>query len=257
MLTSEAKEAFLSTLPPALTRRGADSATVKQVAEAIRRDLKLAAAAGLLPAGAKFSVKLRHHTAIDVDLVAWTGRVLRPSYEEALMQHLAAQVEAGRARDLNIPAAQWDADELRRQLWQVDRRHVEPRLSDEVNDAVNLAEAIADRHNYDDSDAMTDYFNVGYYLDVDARELLASAERGIQLAIDPALRDLVERATAAAARLGAKCVRSVCGAGGVDGASAWELNALLKIDARAAGRPVAYSKFRRAWLPTNETAVAG
>lgn len=253
MMTREQIDAFLSTLPAALdTEHGYVAAKV--VAAAVRRDLDLAITAGVIPAGARFHVRSERKS-INVDLIAWVGSPLRAIYEEALMQHLATQVELGHKRDLNISAKLWDRDALHAQLRSYDRRHLDVRLSDAVNDAANLAEVIANRHNYDKSDTQTDYFDVGYYLSCDAHDLAADAERGIRLAIDPAFRDLSDRATAAADRLGEKCVRSICGNGGVAGCCEYSMEQLLRVDVRAAGRPVAYDKRRRAWLPHDEVSA--
>lgn len=57
------------------------------------------------------------------------------------------------------------------------------------------------------------------------------------------------RAHEAATRLGPKAVRSICGKLGVAHCSQWALESLLKLDARAGGKPVAYDKRRRGWFP--------
>ncbi|MEO7895887.1 MAG: hypothetical protein ABIR65_01190 [Pseudolysinimonas sp.] len=122
-------------------------------------------------------------------------------------------------------------------------------LADELRAALNLCERVGGRHNYNDSDSMTDHFDVGYHLTVDAHTVEAAALQGIALERDPDLATLHARAEAASKRLGPKCTKSVLGRGGLTTAGEWSLRHILHVDEHAAGRPVAYDKSRRAWLP--------
>jgi hypothetical protein len=122
-----------------------------------------------------------------------------------------------------------------------------------LNAAVELLGHLANRHNFDESDSMTDYFHVGYYLDVDAKPAERAARDGVEQERDPQYAELCRRARVAAAAVGDKVVRSVCGRHGLSGAGKWSMERLIKIADAANGRPLTYDKRRSRWVPTTAT----
>lgn len=208
---------FLASLPAALDLESGTYIPRTEVVKQIRADLAAAAKAGMFPAGTKFSVR----AGIRVEIVAWEGAVFSDAWTEHLLE--------GRT-------SSWDRPTIER-------------MAPALRDAVKLAETIADRHNFDHSRIEVDYFHVGYYLTVDARAVEAAAERGIEAERNPALVTLQEQARAAAKALGPKATKSILGRSKIETAGEWSLTHLIKVAARAAGRPVAYDKSRRAWLP--------
>lgn len=229
---------FLASLPEALNLRGENSASRADVVAAIRRDLKLAVEAGLIPKDVTFSVTKRDYNSITVELIEWYGQVLTDAYFEHHMSTLLSTFMK------DAVAVAFTPERCARTR----RMSNDPRLVEAVNDVLSLVEQISDRHNFDESDPMTDYFHVGYYLNVGARRVITAAELGIQMECDPAWAEMVQRGRDAAKRLGAKVVKSVCGNGGVDGCGQWSLERLLKLDEMAAGRPLTYDKRRRNWV---------
>ena len=85
-------------------------------------------------------------------------------------------------------------------------------------------------------------------LDVRCSRLIATAERGIRIEVDPGYADFMLRVERAAERLGRRVVRSVCGEGGLDVCGEQSLEALLKLDAEAGGRPVVYNRPLGRWV---------
>lgn len=236
--TTEPSE-FLASLPAAVDLNHRDG-TPAMAVDAIRRDLKLAVKAGLIPSAAKFSVTRRDYKSISVHLTAWSGAVLVDGFVAVCIESYVAGL------DHVSPEA---SEPFRTRLGRFTRRQSQDgRLTDEINAVMWLVERIADRHNYDNSDYMSDYVNVGYYLHVDADPVMALAQRGIRQEASEAYRALLARAQVAAAQLGPKAVKSICGNGGADNCSDWALDKLIKMAERAAGRPVAYDKKRGAWV---------
>lgn len=228
---------FLAALPAAIELNHRD-ATPVQVVDAIRRDLKLAVKVGLIPAHAKFSVRREDYKSIYIDLSAWHGQVLTDDYFGACVNHIVV----GSSKNGAMPGAELrDGRRTRRQSQ-------DGRVVDAINDVMYLVERLADRHNYDNSDTMTDYYDVGYYLHVSARSVIVLSERGVRQECDPAYRELLTRAGIAARRIGAKATRSICGKGGVENCSDWTLDRLIKLDEHAAGRPLVYDKQRASWV---------
>jgi hypothetical protein len=217
---------FMSSLPPARSRRGNDWVNDVELAKIIRNECAAAVTAGALPAGTKVSVRILHHKSLSVEIVGWEGAVFSNAYTEHLM---------------DPKGTPWNSE-----AWS---RESDPRLTEPLNRAVKLIEKIADRHNYNNSDYMTDYFDVGYYLSVDARPVEHAAETGIKRESDKTFRELAARAEVAARAVGPDATKSICGRGGVDSADTWALERLIKIADRAKGRPVEYDKRRRGWFP--------
>ena len=217
---------FMSSLSPARSRRGANSVNDVELAKIIRNECAAATAAGALPAGTKVSVRILHHSSLSVQIVAWEGAVFSNAYTEHLM---------------DPKGTPWSND-----AWS---READPRLTEPLNRALKLVEKITERHNYDESDSQRDHFDVGYYTSIDARPVEHAAETGIKRESDKGFKDLTARAEVAARALGPDATKSICGRGGVDSADQWALEHLIKIAARAAGRPVEYDKRRRGWFP--------
>lgn len=238
-------ESFLLSLPPAVDLH-ADTDPA-QVVDAIRRDLKLAVKAGLIPAHAKFSVRREHYISIYVDLVSWPGGVLIESYVAACLDAFTR----GRA---SVPADV--EDQIRRQSSSSKRRErcshgsgVRLLLTDEVDTVMASVARIADRHNYEEIDSMSDYVDVGYYLNVSANRVFWLAVASLRLEAAPAYADLIARAGMAAVRLGDRATRSICGKGGLTACGERALKRLIELDDRAAGRPVTYNKSKNEWEP--------
>lgn len=235
-----ATEAFLDGLAPALSRTGVDAASPKDVTARIRLEIKAAQTAGVIPAGVKFSITCTDYKSIRVKVTAWPGQCLNPEYITYVMEEIVAK-----QKDPSIKGLSYAFDVRSAP----DRKH--PYLTKEAADVLALVETLAGRHNYDHSDYMSDYVNVGYYLSVSAGGLQASAERGIRLELDPAFAEMVRKAHEASKRVGKKVTASVC-PHGVDEASEWQLEHLLKLDAYAKGRPLHYDKRRGGWKVSEE-----
>jgi hypothetical protein len=232
METNEKLTEFLATLPPALTRHGAARANDVTLAKAIRADLAAAVTAGIFPAGTTFSVRINHHSSLTVEIMTWPGPVYTPEYEA----HLADPTKP------NPADGGWRRNES------------DGYTAPDLYRAKRDADRIADRHNYDESDPMTDHFNVGYYLTVYTNTIDHARKAAINLATNPAFSDLLAKGKLAAVALGKKATASILGRGGLDSASEWELNHLIKVAARANGSPVAYDKRRRGWFPVAASA---
>lgn len=228
--------AFLTALPESMDCHGGYDDT--KLTKIMRDECALAVTTGLLPPGTKVSVRKNHYRSFTVEIVAWSGAL----FVDAYAAHL-----------LDPKGTAWDSESIERPRdargWKYGRAEYVPAL----NDAMRIVERIVERHNYNNSDYQTDYFDVGYYMTVSANRVHASASAGLALESDPAYRALVQDATTAARTLGAACVRAVCGRGGITGCSQWALESLIKIAKRANGRPVVYDKRNRAWIPTDAT----
>jgi len=218
-LTAAAAE-FLTSLPAPLTREGQGAATVTQVAARVRQELALAVRRGVIPAGTEFSVRALHHTSLDVRVTAWTGAVFVEEYIPAIL----------------APASKSAQDDSRA-----------ARLTPELQAALVLVEHIADRHNYDRSDLMTDYHSVGYYLSVGADPVESTAKHTIRVARDPEFATLVSCAREAAQAIGPKAARAIFGSHGIESACEWTLGRAIKMAVRAGGKPMAYDR-RRGWI---------
>lgn len=117
--------------------RNKKTMTADEVTTAVRADLKAAVKAGTLPKASYFVRKTwSGHTAhLYVTIKGWTGQV----HEGGWLEHLALHDEYSRTVERYTP---------------------------EAKALLASAEAIANAYNYDESDLASDYFNVGYYLDV-------------------------------------------------------------------------------------------
>jgi hypothetical protein len=216
---------FLESLGAPLTRHYtpgpyADDVTL---AKRMRAELAQAVKAGLFPVDTRHSVRINHHASLTVEIISWSGPVFTHEAIEEIMdptvKHAAAPYR-GRCYD--------------------------DRLVDALNEAVRTTETIVARHNYDNSDSMTDHFDVGYYLTVSASAVIRTAEIGIRLESDPGFADLMIEARAAATALGPKVVKSVCG-GKLDKCGRFSLERLVKMAKLADGRPLVYDKPSRRW----------
>jgi hypothetical protein len=227
---------FLASLPPALSLRGEGSSSRDSVVARIRDEVAMAVLS-VLPDGARAAVRCDRSgwtPHVKVDLVAWAGQPLCAEYVSAVM-------DESLPNGVPVPC---------RGCWTARNR-----LADEVNDALALLGSVADRHNFDKSDSMTDYFHVGYYLTVSANTLIATATSGIAEEVNPALAALRVRAREAAKRLPKGAVRSICGRPGVEGAGEYTLNRLVALDEAAAGRPVFYDRRRARWVVEEREAL--
>lgn len=232
-VTCTSRESFVAALPPPYAPQGQIC-----VSEAVRRDLKLAAIAGLLPPDAKFWVRESSSSpVISVELAAWTGAVLADDYAAALMEALLAK---------HAKHAKHDTQ------WSPTSPKIPPqdaRLALSVNDALALIKTIADRRIAEvmATRPMNYYGPMQYRLDISFPRLIAAAERGIRLEVDPKYAVFMHRARGAAARLGPRAVRSICGEGGLDLSSEQGLVELVQLDTAARGRPVSYSRLHGRW----------
>jgi len=221
---------FFASLPPALSRRGPHAVNTQVIARRIRADLAAAIDAGVLPAGTKFSIRTEHNH-IYVDITEWRqGAVFVDKYVEHLMD----------------PSIKWDPDYRSRDY--EERRH-DARLVPALNKALAIIDKIVNLHNYDNSDSMRDHFDVGYYSTVSAEPVIRAAETGIQSESSPKFAALLARGQEASKALGPAATKSICGSSNLTSASEWCLERLIKVAARAGGRPVAYDKKRGGWFP--------
>lgn len=239
-------EAFEKTLQPAIDLEG-NSGQRKEAYARIRAELKAAQKHGIIPAFCKFSVRADHNS-LHVDLVQWEGRVFSDEYTEYLMAKY--RKESGAPLPVESRYREEDFANGR------SRGHELPRLVIALQDVGHITAYIANRHNFDHSDIMTDYFHVGYYLHVETRDIEWTAEQAIRLECDAAFAALHAKAAAAAATLHESCrdkiIESTCGRRGFECAGEWALKDLIKIAERGAGRPMGYCKRQRGWRVVKE-----
>lgn len=226
---------FLASLPPAHTRRGPSSVGTGVIAKTIKAEVAQAAAAGALPHGTKVSASTDHNS-INVRVTAWEGAVFSDKYIEHLMD------PTGTA---------WDRDEQEsyRRGGNYEESGFDPRLTSSLNRALQTIEKIANRHNYNNSDIQSDYFDVGYYLNVSARPVEDLAANAIKLESNKEFGKLIEQGRIAAKAVGAAATAAICGHTDLRMADAYCIERLIKLADRAKGRPVAYDKRRRGWYP--------
>jgi len=246
---------YLASLPAPLDRK--NGASVKDCVKRIREELAGALKCGALPKGTKLSIRNTDYNVIHVDIVEWShDGGLHPSYVDYLMECVTSEIEA-RKKGVEHPERNrksWDGEDRFRGDWSRRRRAYNVRGTDALNDALALCWDIADRHNYDNSDAMTDYFDVGYYLHVEARTVISTGEHGIRMELDTEFCTLVQRGIEASKRLGPKVTASVCGRQHVEHCSEWKIEELLRLDERAQGRTLVYDKKRRGWFVESSAA---
>lgn len=240
---------YLASLPAPMISTGDRPRTVGTTAEIckrIRAELSGAVTAGVFPAGVTFSVRKNHHRSITVSIESLPGSPLATDYTAHLMECIAARMRNEKEPD-------WDGDRYGLP-WSGERLNdghhhsrPNPRLTMEANHVWANASRIANRHNHDYSQIETDYFDVGYYLDVTTHGMIAIAERGIRLEMDPQYADLVRRGIEAAGRLPANVVKAECGRMPVEHAGEWVLARLIDMDRKCGGKPMEYDKRRRRW----------
>ncbi len=220
-------DAFMASLPPALTRRGPHSVETPVIAKAIRADLAAAIAAGLLPSECKFSITTSHNS-INVKLTAWIGAVFSPDYTEHLMAP-------------DDPRSPWGAQQDRGN-WRSER------LAEPLDRALGIIEKIADRHNYNNSDTQSDYFDVGYYLDVSSEPVQDVAQHALKLESNKGFSKLMQEGHAASLAVGPEATKGICGSRDLASASEYCLARLIKLADIAKGRAVFHDP-RRGWIP--------
>lgn len=155
----------LATLEPALDVQSPKSltgVTSNMLAVQIREDLKAATKAGLFPKGTRFSVRQNagmYYSArcgsITVSIAAFAAAV----YSD---DHIACQLDGHRG------------------TCKVHRTEGSARYSEAFRAALDNAQRIADRHNYNRSDLMSDYFDVGYYLNVHGGKAESAASEALR-----------------------------------------------------------------------------
>ncbi|UTZ44617.1 hypothetical protein [Vibrio campbellii] len=109
----------------------------KTIASRIRSFITSLRKAGRIPSGVKISVKKKSHKAIGLELVDLPNGV-------ALFNPAFLQFE------IDNPNADYSLAP-------------NPRYSEEVDNLIRFVEAYVDQFNYDNSDSMTDYFDVNFY----------------------------------------------------------------------------------------------
>lgn len=206
-----------------LSCRGDNASSDAEVGARIREELAKAERFGALPAGTKCSVRVGKGSysggSVSVEITGWTGAV----FSDAHLEHLLDP------KGTRAP-------------------HHSERLAPALNDALARVDKIADRHNFDDSRSMEDYYRYGYNLGVSASTLEAHAARGIKLESDPSYRDLVERARAASLVIGKRAAKSLLGRYGINATSKHGLEMVIRYAERY-GCELSYDRRRGAWRP--------
>jgi hypothetical protein len=121
---------------------------IKDIAKALRADVKKLQKMGLF-AGMKVSVRIERYSmgqSLNVTITKWDGQLHNPEWI---------------AEDPNY-------------------RYEINRWAAPVSRAVKALEVLANQWNYDNSDAMTDYYDVNYYTSVSVCYELARADRKAQ-----------------------------------------------------------------------------
>lgn len=207
-----------------LSCRGDNASTDAEVGARIREELVLAERFGALPAGTRCSVRVGKGSysggSIAVEITGWTGAVFSD-------EHLAHLLDP---KGTPMP-------------------HHSERLAPALSEALRRVDIIADRHNFDDSRSMEDYYRYGYNLGVTAGTLEYTAAHGIKVESDPEFRHLVERARAASAVIGKRAAKSLLGRYGISGTSKHGLETVIRYAERY-GCELAYDRRRGIWLPS-------
>lgn len=227
------KAEFLASLPPPLDLTGGRSKLLDEVPKRIRAECKFAIDAGLLPAGTEISVVKDHYASFRTKITKWPLAVFNDQYIEHYLD------PATREKTFR---GSGDGERGRRTQY-------DDRLTRELNEALLLVDQLAERHNYNHSDAMVDHFDVGYYMSVSADPVIAAATTGLELESDKEYAALYQQALEDAKALGPACTKSVCGNADLRAAGKWCMERLRKIAVRANGRPVKYDKKRGGWFP--------
>jgi hypothetical protein len=177
--------------------------------------------------------------------VVWPGAVLADDYATAAMEDLLAKLGAAAGKLVLTPPLQ-----VKGGGWAI----VDTRLVPEVNFALGLVKIAADRRIAEVMDAQpVNYYGpIQYRVEISSPRLIAAAERGLRVEVDPEYADFMHRARRAAERLGRAAVRSICGEGGVDLSSEQGLEELVALDAEAGTRPVAYNRHLGRWVVAEE-----
>ncbi len=222
---------FMASLPPALSRRGDKSASVKDVVNQIRADLAAAIQAGVLPDGTQISITNKDYNSINIKLTRWPAQVFTDKYLEHLMDPKGTKW---------VPPP-YDS-----------RTDGDARLTPELSRAIGAITKIAERHNYRHmSNPYDDYAQVGYYLHVSASPVIESATVGAELESNKELQAKLAEAHKAAAAIGPAATKSICGNKDISRVGTGCLDQLIKIADRAKGRPVEYDARRRGWYPVD------
>lgn len=231
---------FLATLPEPFDLYNSHAkygryVSVKEVRQRIKEELAMAVTAGMLPPEFKASIRGDHNT-VHVDVMAWPDGVFTSEYMEVVLDPLIER-EGGALHERN---------------WQVrndeTREFEDTRLVPELRAAITLIHQIVNRHNFDRSDIMTDYFHVGFYDHIGAGPVIAVALHALRLESDPALALKLRKARIACDVIGPKAAKAeLPKRGGIDAAGDWTLDRLIKIAEKADGYELAYDK-RRGWV---------
>lgn len=205
------------------------------IAKTIKDEVAQAVSAGALPHGTKVGASTDHNS-INVKVTAWEGAVFSDKFTEYLM---------------DPKGTKWDRDEQEsyRRSGNFEESRFDPRLTSSLNRALQTIEKLADRHNYNNSDTQSDYWDVGYFLHVDARPVEDLAETAIKLESNKEFGKLLEQGLIAAKAVGPKATAAICGHADLRMADTYCIERLIKLAERAKGRPVEYDKRRRGWYP--------
>ena len=240
---------FMMSLPPPVTyerwRIGNNIHVDIRVSETLRRDLKLAADNGMIPANAKFWVRESSHEPFSyVELSAWPGSVLATDYAAMLMDQFIG------TRAVGLTGPQAETEHQRPLATDPTGLMTSPqdiRFSPEVNGALKLLKVLVDRIVTAAEADRADRADNTYRVEVRSERLRLAAEQGLRIEVDPIYAAFMLRVKEAATRLGRMVVRQLCGEGGVDFATEEALKELVRVDEEACGRPVQYKRGTRRW----------
>ena len=222
-MTPESFAELLDRTRPKLERGTYDHDTLSAT---IRAELKMATELAL-PPGTKVTLRKESYKSFVVALVAWEGAVFCDEYL---------------AHRMDPKGTPWRAT--------YDPRPKRPTLTEELSAAIDLITMVAERHNWYECGPYDDYGRSGYHCSITYRKVEHEAEHGLMLESNPKYAALYHDAVLAAAKLDPKVVKSVCGGTLADGGT-YGMEAVIKLAARANGRPLEYDKARRCWLPVS------
>jgi hypothetical protein len=256
----ETWEKFEATLEPAIdldNNRG----MLAEVFKRIRVELKAAQKAGLIPSFCKLSIRKDGYKDLNIEVVGWEGAVFSDEYTEHLMHKYREEYRKkhGIAPAPDEHPARFCDEDFGSGMSGNGREL--PRVTEALANVGHLIARIANRHNYDHSDLMTDLFVVGYRLDVETRAVEYAAERALQMESDPAFAQLHADTHAAINSLHPDCrariVDAVFGRRGFESACEWFMKDMIRIAGRLKGRNARYDKRRRGWFPIDDDKPEG
>ena len=247
---------FLASLGEPITLRGSALKpdgkywSVDDVRKRLRSELALAVERGAIPAGTKFSVR-GDYNSITVEIVEWSGAVFTSDYQGCVLDWWRYQSldMHGKAREFPKGPPRDPSDSRDWRGMDFDGRYADGRNVPELNAVIWLVERMANRHNYDNSDIQTDYFDVGFHLNVTATAVQVTSERALRLEADPSFGRKQRLAEIAAETIGPKAAKANGGRLGVENAGEWTIGTLVKLAIKSGGYPLAYDKRARSWRP--------